>query len=140
MEEKKNWTVVLLLCLSLGFMSCASTPPPVRQETLQSVEVEDDSTQLRLCKHTAQREYNPSGHEKNRNSVYIRYDNRVAILSKLYRIIAELRGIIESKEVSKENRNSIAKSLVSLSKQATDIPFEKQRDYCPIKFIKGGKP
>ena len=122
----------------MAFAACASTSKaPIRKERLQSVE--DDSSQLRLCKHTAQREYNPSGHEKNRNAVYIRYDNRVAILSKLHSIIAELRGLIENKQVSKENRDNIARSLVSLSKQATNIPFEKKRDYCPIKFVKEKK-
>lgn len=122
----------LFIILSFAFAYCASAPKTLKT---RATSIADDETgQLRLCKHTAQREYNLSGHEKNRESIYIRYDNRVAILSKLSNIILELRGIVENKSVSKENKNKIVSSIASLSTQAKDTSLGKEKDFCPIKF------
>ncbi len=126
-----------MLCI-LCFLSCTSMGVK-KKSHLSTTASHEENSQLRLCRHKEEREYNPSGHEKNRKATYIRYDNRVAILSKLHDILKELSSLVENKNISKENRTDLSKSIVSLAKQAETIPVENKSDYCPIRLKKTEK-
>ena len=130
---KRLTICILAFTLFAGACACAASQSTLRTKPETGVGTENDG-QLKLCKHTEEREYNPSGHVKSRKATYIRYDNRIPILKNFYDVIKVLRSLIENEKISKAKSEELVQSLVSMSKSVANMPKENKNDYCPIQY------
>ncbi len=132
----KKYIRAFMFVFVLPVVSC-KTGQSITQESPAQARPADGTTQLRLCRHVQTREYNPSGHEKQRTATYIRYDERAALLAKLHGIIKELRRIVENKSVPQKERTALTNSLTDISKSIIAENKGKDNDYCPLQWKNG---
>ena len=116
-------TLLLTSCITTNNYSGDSAP-------------ENKDSKARLCKHIQTREYNPSGHEKNRKATYIRYDEFSTRQENQIKTIKELQNLI--KDVPEADRATIIKSF--LAKISEKQSKGGSRDYCSIKWTEKRKP